>query len=551
MVKYQRYYMRKVFICFSILIFFSCSNNELVYWDNYDEESEILANSNHEISRMRYKRIQSKSIDKNKIFEPFYSFIKKYDTLRHNQIKSLIFNQDISSIQKSVLNKEISYEELVKFFIYRIYKNELNKDLYLNSIISLNQNVINEARALDKSEEKPGLLTGIPILVKDNINVKGLKTTAGASAFENNLVNNDAFVIKNLKEHGVLILGKLNMSEWAYYFCRPCPVGYSSIGGQTLNPYGRKVFESGGSSSGSGVSIAANFAVASLGSETSGSILSPSSKNSLVGLKPTIGSISRSGIVPISSFFDTSGPMTTNVLDNAILYNQMIGYDEDDALSYKANPINIDEMQSFDASNLRIGIFNRFIDDSLIKVAIADLNKIGVQIKSFNPDTSNLPYFRNILSSDMKRDLPNYISKYGNKELLLRNVNDIYEFNNIDTILYAPYNQLLFKEIINDTVSDENLVYMKQKTKSDAADYLSELMLKFNFDVFISVDNSMAGIAAAAHYPALTIPMGYRKDGQPSNLTFITSSKNEQLLYNIGYAYEKISNRRLNPKNYK
>ena len=192
--------MRKVFISISILIFFSCSNNEIVYWENYDEESEILANSNHEISRMRYKRIQSKSIDKNKIFEPFYSFIKKYDTLRHNEIKGLILNQDISSIQKSVLNKEISYEELVKFFIYRIYKNELNKDLYLNSIISLNQNVINEARELDKSKAKRGLLTGIPILVKDNINVKGLKTTAGASAFENNLVDNDAYVIKNLKD---------------------------------------------------------------------------------------------------------------------------------------------------------------------------------------------------------------------------------------------------------------------------------------------------------------------------------------------------------------
>ena len=118
---------------------------------------------------------------------------------------------------------------------------------------------------------------GIPILVKDNINVENMVTSAGASVFKNNLVNDDATVIKNLKKNNVLILGKLNMSEWAYYFCRPCPVGYSSLGGQTLNPYGRKIFESGGSSSGSGVSIAANFAVASLGSETSGSILSPSS----------------------------------------------------------------------------------------------------------------------------------------------------------------------------------------------------------------------------------------------------------------------------------
>ena len=164
----------------------------------------------------------------------------------------------------------------------------MNKDLYLNSIISLNPNVISQARELDKNKSDNPLY-GIPILVKDNINVVDMVTSAGASVFKNNLVNDDATVIKNLKKNNVLILGKLNMSEWAYYFCRPCPVGYSSLGGQTLNPYGRKIFESGGSSSGSGVSIAASFAVASLGSETSGSILSPSSKNSLVGLKPTIG----------------------------------------------------------------------------------------------------------------------------------------------------------------------------------------------------------------------------------------------------------------------
>ena len=539
--------MKRYFLFF--LLALSCNENEIIYWENYDETNEIIENSDHEITRMRYKRIQSISNDKNEIFRPFHSFLKSYNIEFHNSIKKHILNKNISYIQSKIDEDLFGYEDLVKFFIYRIYKYEMDKDLYLNSVISLNPDVISQARELDKNKSDNPLY-GIPILVKDNINVKNMVTSAGASVFKNNLVNDDATVIKNLKKNNVLILGKLNMSEWAYYFCRPCPVGYCSLGGQTLNPYGRKIFESGGSSSGSGVSVAANFAVASLGSETSGSILSPSSRNSLVGLKPTIGSISRSGIVPISSFYDTSGPMTTNVFDNAILYNHMIGYDENDNSSYEANSINIDEMLNFDTSSIKIGYYERFSEDSLMKIAIADLIKINVELKSITPKKINLPYFRDILTSDMKRDLPKYISKYGSKDLMVKNVDDIVKFNDTDSILYAPYNQVLFNEILRDTVSDVTLEIIKKKTKKDASKYLTDLMIENDIDVFISVDNSMAGIAAAAHYPALTIPMGYRKNGQPSNLTFVTSSRNEQLLYNIGFAYEKISNKRLIPKNY-
>ena len=539
--------MKRYFLFF--LLALSCNENEIIYWENYDETNEIIENSDHEITRMRYKRIQSISNDKNEIFRPFHSFLKSYNIEFHNSIKKHILNKNISYIQSKIDEDLFGYEDLVKFFIYRIYKYEMDKDLYLNSVISLNPDVISQARELDKNKSDNPLY-GIPILVKDNINVKNIVTSAGASVFKNNLVSDDATVIKNLKKNNVLILGKLNMSEWAYYFCRPCPVGYSSLGGQTLNPYGRKIFESGGSSSGSGVSVAANFAVASLGSETSGSILSPSSRNSLVGLKPTIGSISRSGIVPISSFYDTSGPMTTNVFDNAILYNHMIGYDENDNSSYEANSINIDEMLNFDTSSIKIGYYERFSEDSLMKIAIADLIKINVELKSITPKKINLPYFRDILTSDMKRDLPKYISKYGSKDLMVKNVDDIVKFNDTDSILYAPYNQVLFNEILRDTVSDVTLEIIKKKTKKDASKYLTDLMIENDIDVFISVDNSMAGIAAAAHYPALTIPMGYRKNGQPSNLTFVTSSRNEQLLYNIGFAYEKISNKRLIPKNY-
>ena len=545
----MNYYRFLIIVFLSFLL--SCSDNRIIKWENYDEITEIIENSTHEISRMRFKRIQSLSSDKNDIFKPFHSFLKSYDISYHESLKKLILNNDISTIQKYISQEKFSYEDLVKFFIYRIYIHEFDKNLYLNAIISLNPNVINEARDLDNSIKKDNLLYGIPLLIKDNINVKGLATTAGASVFENNYVDNNAFVINQLKENNVLILGKLNMSEWAYYFCRPCPVGYSSLGGQTLNPYGRKKFESGGSSSGSGVSIAANYAMGSLGSETSGSILSPSSKNSLVGLKATIGNISRSGIIPISSFYDTSGPMTTNVMDNVLLYNGMIGYDKNDNLSYEVKKIDLKEMTGFKGSKIKVGISERYNSDSLVINALNDLKEIGVESVSFKSKSYSLPHFRNILTSDMKRDLPQYILVYGNKKLSVKNVKDIVSYNSRDTFLHAPYDQMLFKEIVNDSISNNRLHEMKEETKSRANNYLNSIMKENDFDVFVSVDNDMAGIAAAAHYPALTIPMGYRHNGQPANITFITRSNNEQLLYNLGFHYEKISMNRKVPDIYK
>ena len=541
--------MRKLALTFFVLIL-SCSDNPIILWENYDESQEIEDNSNHEISRMRYKRLQSITKDRNEIFKPFHDFLKSYDISYHNSIKDLIINQNITSIQSHISEGKFNYEDLVKFYLYRIYNFEMDKDLYLNSIISLNPEIINEAKELDRNNKPENLLYGIPILVKDNINVEGMITSAGATVFKDNFIEVDARVIENLKNNNALILGKLNMSEWAYYFCRPCPVGYSSLGGQTLNPYGRKVFESGGSSSGSGVSIAANFAAASIGSETSGWILSPSSKNSLVGLKPTIGSISRSGIVPISSFFDTSGPMTTNVYDNAILYNSMIGYDDKDELSYKADKIDLEEMTSFNPKNIVVGMSSNDLKDSLISIALDDLKITGVSNAIYDPEQYSLPSFRSILTSDMKRDLPKYISDYANKDIKVFNVTDIVEFNNKDTLIHAPYGQYIFNEIKQDQVSDSELKQMKINTKSQATNYLNKIMTNNDFDIFISVDNNMAGIAAAAHFPALTIPMGYRSDGLPSNITFIAKSKNEQLLYNIAYKYENQSKRRVAPKKY-
>jgi len=242
--------------------------------------------------------------------------------------------------------------------------------------------------------------------------------------------------------------------------------------------------------------------------------------------------------------------MTNNVLDNAIIYNSMIGFDQSDELSKESTKISIQEMQNFESSDLKIGFSSRYLSDSLFISTVNDLESIGINNISYTSPNSSLPYFRGILTSDMKRDLPKYIDQFANENIVVKNVSDIVKFNNTDTITHAPYNQYIFNEIVNDNVSDIELEKMKKSTKMKATEFLNELMTRYNFDVFVSVDNSMAGIAAAAHFPALSVPMGYRKNGEPSNITFIASSNNEQLLYNVAYLFEKNFNRREAPEKY-
>ncbi|MCM2302822.1 MAG: amidase family protein, partial [Flavobacteriaceae bacterium] len=292
-----------IYLIALIVLFISCKTPEnSIFFKKYDENQLIVRQQEHEIRRMKFKLIQSKYLDMNTVFESLNKDLARFSEKEYNQLKPFILEKDIPTIQKAVSNGTLSYEKIVLFYLYRIRKFESDSSLSLNSIIALNPSIVKEAKEKDKNRPKDVThsLYGLPILLKDNINTKGMPTTAGAFILEQNKVTDDAFIVKKLKENGALILGKVNLSEWAYYLCSGCPVGYSAMGGQTLNPYGIREFETGGSSSGSGVAVAANFAIAAVGTETSGYILSPSSKNSVVGLKPTVGLLSRSGIVPIS-----------------------------------------------------------------------------------------------------------------------------------------------------------------------------------------------------------------------------------------------------------
>ena len=547
---------KSILILGVLLLLIACKKKELpVVFTVYDETTEIAALQKHEIERMQLKLIQSKYLDMNEVFKPFEEALAYFSEEDYYNLEPYIIERDIPTIQESVTNGILSYEKITLFYLYRIRKFESNNELALHSIITLNPKVIEQAQQKDKIREKNGnySLFGLPILLKDNINTKDMPTTAGAFALMENKTTEDAFIVKKLKENGALILGKVNLSEWAYFFCGSCPVGYSAVGGQTLNPYGRKIFETGGSSSGSGVSVAANYAVAAVGTETSGSILSPSGKNSVVGLKPTVGLLSRSGIVPISSTLDTPGPMTKNVIDNAIFLAAMTGEDLNDNAT-KGAPQNINYINGIQSSTLRgkrIGVMKRLLDDSIYKVSIQKMKDAGAVIIEYEVPEVSLNGFRTLLNIDMKNDLPNYLANYSDKIIQLKSVSDVVNFNLNDTLRRAPYGQRLFEGIMTDSTSIEEFELIKTNLHTSGKIFFETPMKEFSLDAILSINNYHAGYAAVAKYPCLTVPMGYTDDGEPINMTFISEPFSEQKLLQLGYAFEQLTKARKLPKNYK
>jgi amidase len=522
-------------------------------WVPYDETEELAENADNESIRLRFKLIQSRISDKNEIWKNVSDQIAYFSEEDYQELMPLILEQDIPTLQDHIEAGRLSYEKLTQWYLYRIVKYENDKDKYLNNIISINPEAVNEARKRDNNktnEDHP--LYGMPILLKDNINFGGLPTTAGTHLLGNNVAV-DAFIVKRIKEKGGIILGKTNLSEWANFLCVDCPNGYSAIGGQTLNPYGRKKFDTGGSSSGSGSSIAANYAVVAVGTETSGSILSPSSSNSIVGLKPTTGLLSRSGIVPLSSTLDTPGPMTKNVIDNAIFISAMIGEDNTDAAT-KASPKESkkywEELKTGSLKGVRFGVNKSFLEDSIYKLNVEKIVELGGIAVEFEPAQMDFDGFTTLLSADMKIDLPNYLNQYASEGLTLRSMSDIVAYNRQDSLPKIPYGQGRFEQILDVNISEEELAEIRSKLRNAGVSFFETAMQEHQLDVMLSINNWNAGHAAAANYPCLTVPMGYRTTGAPVGLTFIGRPYKEDMLLKIGYAYELATKMRKLPQDY-
>ena len=549
--------MRTLILTLSILSFLSCnSQTEKPAEDHNDShhnnggwvisENEMLhKNRTHESGRMQFKLVNSKYQNEEYVFDEVLKDIKRLSDARYNALAPLILEQDIKTLQDHVTNKRMTYEELTLFYLKRMFIYETNPSTSLHSIISINPNVVAQARLKDQTKNtKRNAIFGMPILLKDNIDTKEMKTTAGAFVLEDNQPVTNATIVDNIISNGGLIIGKANLSEWAYYFCSGCPLGYSAIGGQTLNPYGRGQFETGGSSAGSGVATAANYAVAAVGTETSGSIISPSSQNSVVGLKPTTGALSGDGIVPISHTLDTAGPMAKNVADAEILYWAMKNGDKDPA-------IHMEIAQSALPKDIRLGVFKTLLEDPAYSAAITKLKASGVQIIEIEPEDIDLPSFRTILDVEMLEDMPKYLAAHTSKNISVKNLPDIMAANLTDSVQRMPYGQGLFEGIIADTTTPAEFVKIKEVLLKNGNAFFETPMQKHNLDAIATINNYHSGFAAVGMRPCLAIPMGLQETGEPKAFTLITDSNTEARLLQLGKTVEEILKGRVAPAAFK
>ena len=531
---------------------------------DYDETADLDILAGLPNTRMHYQRLSSPLRPKAAIWEGLENEIDALlsGTNDYARLEALVHEKSASELQALVAEGALSYEQITRYFIARIYTVETDDARYLNAVISLNPRAIEAAKLADRERNEgkavaQDSLFGLPILLKDNIGFESLPTTAGAAALAENFAA-DAFVTQRLKANGVVILGKANLSEWAYFFCTGCPSGYSALGGQTLNPYGRLKFTTGGSSAGSGAAIAGGFAVAAVGSETSGSILSPSSANSLVGLKPTTGSLSRSGVVPISSTLDTTGPMARTVRDTVALFNAMTGYDQADTAMPRLTEDLTLLVRDADLSGLRLGFPAALALEPLIVAAVAKLEAAGaiiVPVEFTPPDLEEEVQF---MGAEMVRDLASYLQHYASPDVVIESLSDLQTFNLAAPDERAPYGQALVDQMVgfetffkSDAQAGEGeIARLKHHVVSEVGGYFDTLFSLHNLDALVRINNSGASAGAFANYPALTIPAGYRETGQPVGVTFYAPSFQEQRLIDIGVKLEETGALRQAPEGY-
>ena len=483
----------------------------------------------------------------------------------------------ISEIQTAYKNGDYTIKDLTQAYINRI--NQIDKNTYqLNSIIVVNPDAIAIAEQLDKEFKEGkirGPLHGIPVVLKDNIDTHDkMPTTAGSRALKSSFPIQDSYVANKLREAGAIILAKANLSEWANFRGELSSSGWSGINGQTKNPYVLSRNPC-GSSSGSGVAVSANLTVLAIGTETNGSIVCPSSANGIVGIKPTVGLVSRTGIIPISFTQDTPGPMARTVKDAAICLGALVGIDENDSKTLLSKEhLYTDYTQFLDPNGLqgkRIGFYTaplgaHYRVDELTKQAVEFIKLQGAEIIEIDQisDPGIGRYSFEIMLYEYKDGLNKYFESLG-PNAKIKNLNDLIEFNKHDSIEMQFYAQE-YLEMANekgDLTSPEYIEALEKLTKGTQQEGLDRIMDKYNLDAIISPTGSPAwktdhtngdnfllsssSPAAQSGYPNITVPMG-NIDGLPVGLSFFGRAWSEPVLIEIAYAYEQATKHRIVPK---
>jgi amidase len=481
----------------------------------------------------------------------------------------------IKDLQKKMQSGEYTSEAITQLYLDRIEAIDKNGPR-LNAVIEINPDALTIAKSMDQ-ERKAGKLRGpmhgIPVLIKDNIDTGDQQmTTAGALALEGHKAAKDAFIVAQLRKAGAVILGKTNLSEWANFRSTRSSSGWSSRGGQTRNPYVLDRNPS-GSSSGSGSATSANLCAVAVGTETDGSIIAPSSHCGLVGLKPTVGLVSRSGIIPISHTQDTAGPMTRTVTDAAILLGALIGVDPEDAVTLESRGKSVADYTQFlkaeGLSGKRIGIEKSFLKGhegvvGLYKEAIELLKKQGatvVEVELMKELQGMGGAEFTVLQYEFKDGVNRYLSTANAR---VKTLADVIAFNQKNVAKAMPFfrqETLESSEAKGDLTSKE---YTEALAKTrNWRQRIDRLMATHKLDAIGGTSIGFAGCidlingdydtgfyfcppAAMAGYPHLTIPMG-TVHGLPVGFSLITGAYQEGALLAMGYAYEQASKKRERP----
>lgn len=505
---------------------------------------------------------------------------KKENTAASNAatvVDNFVLNEiTVDELQQKMKAGEYSSHAITQLYIDRI--NQIDKaGPKLNAVIEMNPDALAIADAMDaerKAGKVRGPLHGIPVLIKDNIDTADkMQTTAGALALETNIAKQDAFIVKKLRDAGAVLLGKTNLSEWANFRSNSSCSGWSSRGGQTKSAY---ILDHNpcGSSSGSGVAVSANLCTIAIGTETDGSITCPASASGLVGIKPTVGLLSRSGIIPISATQDTAGPLARTVKDAAVLLGALAGADANDAITAnsngKAQPDYTIFLKADALKGKRIGIDRKkkSINQNLEKLlddAIALLQQQGAIIADVDYMAKIGPlgkYETEILQTEFKDGVNKYLAGCSIK---IKTVADVIAFNKANEEKAMPYFKQEQLENCDKKTGLQSAAYLEALSKGrDAArKIIDEVIAANKLDAIAGItmgpscsidmqygdrwgEDFLTQPAAMSGYPHISLPCG-TTHGLPVGLSFFSGAYTEPQLIGMAYAYEQVAKKRVPP----
>jgi len=485
--------------------------------------------------------------------------------------------QDITQIRLGYSNGTFTIKELVQAYLDRIKEIDKNGP-GLNSIIQINPDAIQIAEELEaemKQGKVRGPLHGIPVVLKDNIDTHdNMATTGGSKALMNSYPLKDSYIAKQLRDAGAVIIGKANLSEWANFRGQLSTSGWSGAGGQTKNPY---VLDRNpcGSSSGSAVAVSANLTMLAIGTETDGSIVCPSHSNCIVGIKPTVGLVSRTGVIPISFTQDTPGPMARNVRDAAICLGAMTGVDPADKKTLVSKGKTYTDYTQFlkddGLKGKRIGLYKipvgiNYKVDTLMYQAVELMKSRGAEIIELDKISEESPdsYSFQILLYEYKDGLNKYFTSLG-PQAPVKSIEELIAFNKSDPLELKYFNQkyLEMAQEKGDLNSIEYLEALDKMMKGSRDQGIDKVMNEHNLDAIVAPTGSPAwktdlingdsfqfgtsSPAAMAGYPNINVPMGFINE-LPVGISFFGRAWSEPVLLEIAYAYETATKHRRAPK---